>query len=319
MLLLSAIAALPLLGEAAPHLPEVSDTATADAPLSSTLSKTLVAGTHCLDGTPAGYYSRLNASSTTWVIYLQGGGACSDEASCKSRSKQRLGSSTAWPATMAGDGFLSDDTSANRDFATANHVHIPYSTGDCHSGNRTEASADTYGLYFSGSRNFASIVATLVAHSGLDRATHVLLTGGSAGGIGTLKQVDNLAQMLGPSVVVKGAPNAGWFFPAETGDISNKQRQPQLRRTSRWPPSDFADFATGHVGGWDNETVSALVELWNSILNPQCVAEQANPYVCWNLDSLYPYIKQPLFIIENQYQLRAMLWCRLIVGYCSNL
>lgn len=294
MLLFSAVVTSKLLASAA--------VSTATAP--PALSKTLVPGTHCLDGTAAGYYSRLNASSTAWVIYLEGGGACSDEASCNSRAKTRLGSSETWPATMVGVGFLDANASTNPDFATANHVHIPYANGDCHSGNRTMPSADTYGLYFSGSRNFAAIVAALLARSGLGTATHVLLTGGSAGGIGTLKQVDNLAQMLGPRVVVKGAPNAGWFFPAETGDIGNKERQPELHRTSRWPPSDFADFAEGHVGGWDNDTVSTLVSLWDSILNPQCVADQTNPTVCWNVDSLYPYIKQPLFIIENQ----CLLW-----------
>lgn len=50
--------------------------------------------------------------------------------------------------------------------------------------------------------------------------------------------------------------------------------------------------------------MSTLVSLWDSILNPQCVADQTNPTVCWNVDSLYPYIKQPLFIIENQ----CLLW-----------
>ena len=38
----------------------------------------------------------------------------------------------------------------------------------------------------------------------------MLLTGGSAGGVGTFLNVDWLAKAL-PQAVVKGAPNAGWW------------------------------------------------------------------------------------------------------------
>ena len=266
----------------------------------SSMSMTHVPGTHCLDGSPAGYYSRLNASSTSWVIEMQGGGACSDEVSCKSRANQELGSSSFWPATISGSGFNSEDLASNPDFYLANHVHIPYGSGDCHSGNQSEATNNTWGLFFQGSLNFQAIIEDLQSH-GIGKAKHVLLTGGSAGGIGTLKQVDNLAKILGPTATVKGAPDAGWFFPAETGDIHNKQRPGELHRTSRLPPSDFADFAAGRVGGWDFATIGQTVTLWNSILHPACAADQENPLVCWNVDSLYPYITSPLFIIESQF------------------
>jgi hypothetical protein len=58
---------------------------------------------------------------------------------------------------------------------------------------------------------------TSANHTGVQRRTtlkamHVLLSGGSAGGIGTLYNVDYLAAQL-PAATVKAAPNAGWFFP----------------------------------------------------------------------------------------------------------
>lgn len=39
----------------------------------------------CTDGSPAGYYIRRSVQSSTWLVYLQGGGWCYDEASCNVR------------------------------------------------------------------------------------------------------------------------------------------------------------------------------------------------------------------------------------------
>lgn len=61
-------------------------------------------------------------------------------------------------------------------------------------------------------QSFEAIVEDLVANYGLGDATHVMLTGSSAGGLGTFHNVDLLAERL-PNAVVKGAPVAGWFFP----------------------------------------------------------------------------------------------------------
>ena len=114
---------------------------------------------------------------------------------------------------MAGKGAYSADCAANPDFCAATHVFVPYCTGDCHAGNNTSPSASSWELYFDGHANFAAIIAELKQQHGLAAAKKVLLTGGSAGGIGTFKNVDFLATLL-PGAVVKGAPEAGWFFPA---------------------------------------------------------------------------------------------------------
>ena len=73
--------------------------------------------------------------------------------------------------------------------------------------------------------------AELKQQHGLATAKKVLLTGGSAGGIGTFKNVDWLASQL-PGAVVKGAPEAGWFFPAALpADLPNI-----------YAPADWAHF-----------------------------------------------------------------------------
>eukprot|EP01052_Picozoa_sp_SAG31_P057438 SAG31_NODE_17002_length_687_cov_0.755102_1_plen_98_part_10 len=66
------------------------------------LPKTTPVGGRCLDGTMAGYYLRRGTDPDLFVIYLKGGGACYDEASCTTRAKSALGSSSNWSTTMAG-------------------------------------------------------------------------------------------------------------------------------------------------------------------------------------------------------------------------
>ena len=89
----------------------------------------------CLDGTGTGYYSRLTKSSTEWVVFLEGGSMCFDEADCSARKRSHLGSSKYWGSTLEGEraggiGLLSDDRDVNPFFHDFNHLYIPYCSGD---------------------------------------------------------------------------------------------------------------------------------------------------------------------------------------------
>lgn len=61
----------------------------------------------CNDGSPGGYYSRLQANSDFWIFHQQGGGWCFSEDSCTSRITKPLSqgdfgtliSSKNWPDT----------------------------------------------------------------------------------------------------------------------------------------------------------------------------------------------------------------------------
>ena len=176
-----------------------------------------------------------------------------------------------------------------------------------HAGNNTSPSAASWGLTFDGHANFAAIVgehdrlratflaglrfhteaslhvmcaAELKQQHGLATAKKVLLTGGSAGGIGTFKNVDWLASQL-PGAVVKGAPEAGWFFPAALpADLPNI-----------YSPSDWAHFSVGAHGNPSsvNNSEAAFVqgELWQSqgLYPPACV-EQQKPDEWWACGSI---------------------------------
>merc|ERR1711871_1724596 len=93
--------------------------------------------------------------------------------------------------------FLQPDAATNPDFYGANRVFIPYCTGDLHTGTQTSTSEKTYGLWFSGSVNLRLIIDHLKQSEGLNDAKYVMLTGESAGGMGTYFQVDKVASYFG--------------------------------------------------------------------------------------------------------------------------
>ena len=103
-------------------------------------------------------------------------------------------------------------------------MFVPYGTGDAHRGTRA-ASATTWGLHFTGHTNLMAIIQSLEeSHGLLSHGKHVLVTGGSAGAVGTFVNVDFVkSAMVSPDAVVKANPNAGVFFPFAL--LSNYSRQ----------------------------------------------------------------------------------------------
>lgn len=110
-------------------------------------------GAVCLDGTAPGYYFRpgqLHLSSqpsmltqctvgtgsgaNSWIVHMEGGGVCSTEEECLSRSKTDLGSSKNWPPTQKGDGFLSDNNNTNPGFYNWNVAYLMYCDGSSFAG-----------------------------------------------------------------------------------------------------------------------------------------------------------------------------------------
>ena len=58
----------------------------------------------CLDGSRGGFYFRPASSpsaATKWKLHFMGGGWCSGDRDCLSRSKSLLGSSTFWTPTLS--------------------------------------------------------------------------------------------------------------------------------------------------------------------------------------------------------------------------
>ena len=64
------------------------------------MQRVLLENSKAIDGSPALYYGDQNASSTKYVIWLQGGGLCQSQADCQGRANSPLGSSKSFPQTF---------------------------------------------------------------------------------------------------------------------------------------------------------------------------------------------------------------------------
>ena len=180
----------------------------------------------CLDGSPVAYYIRPATAmhnATKYVVYFQGGGWCYgktvDETlfNCAMRSATALGSSLHYPPTT-GDkgGILTPDKSFNPDFGSWNAVWVPYCDGGAWSGNRAEpvhVPAANKTLHFRGRANMHAVVSDLLARRGMASATHVVMDGGSAGGLTTLLHADFFGSLLPPTARFGAIGDAGWFLP----------------------------------------------------------------------------------------------------------
>eukprot|EP01084_Bolivina_argentea_P105201 188325_1 len=239
------------------------------------------------------YYEAPSKSSTLWTFFLEGGGACSTKADCTQRSQGALGSSNYWAKTRTGQGVLSTNPTENPDFSQGHHVYIPYCGGDVHAGQRTTPSVQTWGFYFSGHLIITNIFEYLIKNYKLGQAENVLVSGCSAGGIGTFANADWISTRLkqeNTKMIVKAAPVAGWFFAGNCTDEQNEEWD--------WaPPNDYPHWIKNETGGDGHDNSSSV--LWDSYLLPTCTSKESIPWHCETVHVAYKYMTTPVMVLEN--------------------
>eukprot|EP00117_Sycon_ciliatum_P000174 scpid15250/ scgid6351/ Protein notum homolog len=156
----------------------------------------------CMDGSDAGYYLYRNQSSTKWIIHLQGGGFCTNPAECTIRASTDRGSSNTWPCALPhvlaeGDDdaatTVSSDSRKNPHFRYWNRVHVPYCSGDLWLGQRTNASSTVFNVLFNGHNIIVALIDDLLSRQGMNKATDVVFGGSSAGAIGVMLHLEDVA------------------------------------------------------------------------------------------------------------------------------
>ncbi|VDD76860.1 unnamed protein product [Mesocestoides corti] len=169
----------------------------------------------CNDGTRAGYYIRRskNTNSRKWMIYLEGGWYCFDEATCISRqiTNHALFSSRTWHINRYIGGVLSWDERINPNYHDYNTIFVPYCSSDLWSGKKSEP---TGGYYFHGSRILTAVVDDLLQRP-------------DAGGIGVMLNIDRLARRIrrglryrrwqltrriATNIQISGLVDSAWFL-----------------------------------------------------------------------------------------------------------
>ena len=139
-------------------------------------------GMRCRDGSETGIGLRLQANATGLLIYLEGGGACFNDASCDGNPKKATASQfSIWVTAIGQKGIFSTDKDANP-VRTWHAVYVPYCTGDLHGGNAPDNPVGSTEKNFVGHANMSKVLDLIAPYfSDMDQ---VLLCGSSAGGVG---------------------------------------------------------------------------------------------------------------------------------------
>ncbi|MBX7099498.1 MAG: pectinacetylesterase family protein, partial [Myxococcaceae bacterium] len=219
----------------------------------------------CNDGTAAFFYFRpasQPASRNRWVIQLQGGGNCGSGQECAERwcsvntnfGWQGMSANPAPPQINA-DGILA--RRVDNPLGSWNHVFVKYCSSDDWTGTRRDVVVDTvdpldggarqFRMHALGSRIVDAVLTKLRADAGstlvyaapdggltpmpdLDNADIVFLAGASAGGAGTISNLDRVRSVLrthntscqgaGCPLVVRGIIDSIFAPTLETLDFS---------------------------------------------------------------------------------------------------
>lgn len=196
-------------------------------------------GARCLDGSQAAIYVSKGADPSRWLIYHQGGGWCTDVASCCETAmtffnNKRDGGVPVGDLTGLG-GYFSRDPASNPLMHEWNFAYLPYCDGGSFAGARSEPLVSVCGdqgppeLHFAGSHIVHEAIQHLKTEHGLGRAKEVVIGGCSAGGLAVFLHADRWAAAL-PSVPrVVAMSDSGFFLDAtNTSEASSLHPLPSV-------------------------------------------------------------------------------------------
>jgi len=153
-----------------------------------------VPGAKCRDGSDTGFAINFSSSSKEVVVFLQGGGACFNQATCFANPS--FYNEGKFNGEKAGFGGIFDRTKDDNPVKDWNFVYIPYCTGDVHAGNKPDSDVPNAGKQqFLGYANIGLYLQRIVPS--FPDAERVLLTGESAGGFGAAANYDQVQRGFG--------------------------------------------------------------------------------------------------------------------------
>ncbi|KAI3460058.1 hypothetical protein Pfo_016721 [Paulownia fortunei] len=237
------------------------------------------AGVLCMDGSPPGYYYAEGSGegANSWVIYLQGGGWCGSDAGCGRRLTQDTGSIKYKSQTSFFGQILGENQTENPDFYNWHRVYVAYCDSSSYEGDEEEIDPKT-NIARRGAWIFYAVMEDLLA-KGMENATNAILSGGSAGGLGTILHCDGFRALLPNASRVKCVSDSGFFVHAP--NLNGAQKR--------------ADYFA---------TVAAYHGITKHL--PQSCTSRMNASLCIFPEYIVRDIQTPLFLVEtafDQYQL----------------
>lgn len=209
------------------------------------------------------------------------------------RSKTPLGSSNTYAPTTtawAARDILDTDCAKNYQYCNWSSVYAPYCDGASRAGHAHIVKYGEHDLHFHGFDILCGMMDVLLSADGpgagapsLAAASHLLISGSSAGGLTTYLHADYIASRvaaLNASTIVKAAPEVGFFIDG----------------ASIWGGEHIMTQAFQAVAGFQNVTGGNPGQV-----NEDCVARtpEADRWKCFMAQYTYPFIKTPVFIINS--------------------
>jgi hypothetical protein len=191
-------------------------------------------GASCGNGTPYRFFVNRTPFTSKTVVMYEGGGACWEQATCANTGGVKL-------AAVNPDGiptnYMSDwnrqahwglvtpftariDPLTSVQTQSWNIVYVPYCTGDVHTGNKITVYSDSdpanpLAWYHRGAINAKAVTAWMAAN--MSKPEQLLLTGFSAGGVGSTANYPQMRTGLNPKKSALLADSGPLFWAPRDG------------------------------------------------------------------------------------------------------
>lgn len=258
------------------------------------------------DGSPQVFYYLPGLQSNLWVLALQGGWWCYNEATCQQRwaGGSELMSSVNLSATVKPDSLWSPSCLDNP-FCLGQMVFMPYLTSDGYMGN-VSAADNGMTWQFRGRPALTAVIQDLFNGFQLNNVTYKIpaftkfvLTGFSAGAFGAFMNtnyIGSLVKQLCPTCSFYSIPDSGLFI----GSVPD-------------PLRNMAECANSVTSCSFADEIQISSKTWRSepFLDQTCVAEMAilgqPAWHCMFGEIAAMYIKEDFFIIQYMFDAAELL------------
>lgn len=199
-------------------------------------------GASCGNGSPYRFFVNRSPFTSKTVVMFEGGGACWEQATCENKGGVKLAAVN--PNGIPADYLKKWDYQAKNGLVTPftarahpltsvqtqtwNIVYVPYCTGDVHTGNTVTVYDDAdptrpLTWYHRGAVNSKAVTAWMAKN--LPRPDQLLLTGFSAGGVGSAANYPQMRTGLNPKRAALLADSGPLFWAPRD---SSPQQSPSL-------------------------------------------------------------------------------------------
>ncbi len=235
-------------------------------------------GASCGNGTPYRFFVNRALFTRDLVVVFEGGGACWDQAACEGRGRLAASNPNGIPSdylsqlNTALGGLVTPFSSRLNPVQEVrtqgwNQVYLPYCTGDVHSGSAVRVYDDANPAaprtqYHRGQANVRAAADWLRANLG--RPNQLVLTGFSAGGVGSTATYPIVRDRLAPTGRATLLADSGPLFPAPRA--GGATRYPSLllheRIRNTWGLDQSGGLVTRYAGlpAFDTNNLGSITQ-----------------------------------------------------------